>query len=223
MKLFHLYFSVVERKPLQTLAHQENPLEAGAGPVAVVLEDTTYSNILRTQAQLYPHFCGVRPPRRGPLFRRCVRVSDNLFAGRWDRTRGGGRCRKRVCVTCVGVCSSLFLRCRGPLLSKLADKRRSLPNRQRVGRESYKRYRANRLTCDIVLPRTEKYSARRALEISVTARRTRAGTDLSTVATPKRVREKNLHHRVRAKEFGRPFLPYRFLFMLEHSRLVRVL
>lgn len=55
------------------------------------------------------------------------------------------------------------------------------------------------------------------------ARRTRSGTDLSTVATPKGVREKNLHHRLRTGGFGGPFFPYGLLFVLEHFRVVRVL
>lgn len=55
------------------------------------------------------------------------------------------------------------------------------------------------------------------------ARRTRSGTDLSTVATPKGVREKNLHHRLRTGGFAGPFFPYGLLFVLEHFRVVRVL
>lgn len=86
MIYFHLCLQVVERKPFQTLAHQEYPLEGGPGLVAFVLEHTPHPNVLHTQAHLHPHFCRARPCRRGPLFRRGVRVPDDLFAGRRDRT-----------------------------------------------------------------------------------------------------------------------------------------
>lgn len=79
--LFHLCLQVVERKPFQTLAHQEHPLEGRPGLVAFVLEHAPHPNVLHTQPHLHPHFCGVRPCRRGPLFRRGVRVPDDLFAG----------------------------------------------------------------------------------------------------------------------------------------------